>query len=86
LFEWRWETVATAPAARTPDRHPAGVGPRAGYGRRAEDPGRPASRPQTVAVTVRPDTYQVAVEPGSTVTAPRTASRDIRRHKAPSYG
>jgi hypothetical protein len=41
---------------------------------------------KTVAVTVRPDTYQVAVEPGLTVTAARTASRDIRRHKASSYG
>jgi hypothetical protein len=32
------------------------------------------------------DTHQVAVEPGITITAPRTASRDIRRHKASSYG
>ena len=29
---------------------------------------------------------QVGVEPGITITAPRTASRDIRRHKASSYG
>jgi hypothetical protein len=33
-----------------------------------------------------PDTYQVTVETGTTVTAPRTASRDIRRHKASNYG
>ena len=46
--------------------------------------GLPHAR-KTVAITVRPDTYQVAVEPGITVTAPRTASRDIRRHKASSY-
>jgi hypothetical protein len=41
---------------------------------------------KTVAVTVGPDTYQVAVEPGITITAPRTAGRDVRRHKASSYG
>src|SRR5271163_4385708 len=46
--------------------------------------GLPHAR-KTVAVTVGPDTYQVAVEPGITITAPRTASRDIRRHKASSY-
>jgi hypothetical protein len=31
------------------------------------------------------DTYQITVEPGITITAPRTTSRDIRRHKAPDY-
>ena len=41
---------------------------------------------KTVQVTVGPDTYQIAVEPGITVTAARTGSRDIRRHKAPDYG
>jgi Integrase core domain len=40
---------------------------------------------KTVQVTVGPDTYQVAVETGITVTAARTASRDIRRHKASNY-
>jgi hypothetical protein len=40
---------------------------------------------KTVTVTVEPDTYQMTVEPGITVTAPRTASRDIRRHKASNY-
>ena len=40
---------------------------------------------KAVQVTVGPDTHQVAVEPGITVTAPRTVSRDIRRHKASSY-
>jgi hypothetical protein len=40
---------------------------------------------KTVQVTVGPDTYQVTVETGITVTAARTASRDIRRHKASSY-
>lgn len=39
-----------------------------------------------VAVTVGPDTIQVAVETGITVTAARTTSRDIRRHKASNYG
>ena len=40
---------------------------------------------KTVQVTVGPDTYQVAVETGITVTAARTASRDIERHKASNY-
>jgi hypothetical protein len=41
---------------------------------------------KTVAVTVGPDTIQVAVETSITVTAARTTSRDIRRHKASNYG
>jgi hypothetical protein len=41
---------------------------------------------KTVAVTVGPDTIQVAVETSITVTAARTTSRGIRRHKASSYG
>ena len=40
---------------------------------------------KTVQVTVGPDTYEVTVETGITVTAARTASRDIRRHKSSSY-
>jgi hypothetical protein len=34
---------------------------------------------------VEADTYQIAVEPGITITAPRTTSRDIKRHKASNY-
>jgi hypothetical protein len=41
---------------------------------------------KTAAVTVGPDTVPVAVETGITVTAARTTSRDIRRHKASNYG
>jgi hypothetical protein len=41
---------------------------------------------KTVAVTAGPDTIQVAVETSITVTAARTTSRDIRRHKASNYG
>jgi hypothetical protein len=41
---------------------------------------------ETVAVTVGPDTIQVAVETSITVTAARATSRDIRRHTAPDYG
>jgi hypothetical protein len=37
---------------------------------------------KTVQVTVGPDTYQITVEPGTTITAPRTTSRDVKRHKA----
>ena len=40
---------------------------------------------KTVQVSVGPDTYQIAVEPGITISAPRTSSRDIRRHKASNY-
>jgi hypothetical protein len=40
---------------------------------------------KTVQVTAGTDTYQITVEPGITVTAARTASRDIRRHKASNY-
>ena len=40
---------------------------------------------KTIQVTVGPDTYQVSVEPGITVTAARTASRAVRRHKASHY-
>jgi hypothetical protein len=42
-------------------------------------------RRRTVQVTVGPDTYQVAVETGITVTAARTASRSSRRHEASNY-
>jgi hypothetical protein len=40
---------------------------------------------KTVQVTVGPDTYEIAVEPGIAVTSARTTSRDIKRHKASSY-
>ena len=41
---------------------------------------------KTAEVIVEADTCQITVEPGITITAPRTAGRDIRRHKASSYG
>ena len=37
---------------------------------------------KTIEVTVEADTHQVSVEPGIIITAARTTSRDIRRHKA----
>jgi transposase InsO family protein len=40
---------------------------------------------KTVQVSVGPDTYQIDVEPGITVTAPRVGSGEIRRHKASHY-
>ena len=40
---------------------------------------------KTAEVRVEADTYQVTVEPGSTITSPRATSRDIRRHKASNY-
>jgi hypothetical protein len=40
---------------------------------------------KTAEVAVEADTYQITVEPGITITAHRTTSRDIRRHKASNY-
>jgi hypothetical protein len=40
---------------------------------------------KTVQFTVGADTYQITVEPGITLTASRTTSRDIKRHKASNY-
>jgi transposase InsO family protein len=40
---------------------------------------------KTAEVTVEADTYQITVEPGITISAPRTTSSDIRRHKASNY-
>jgi hypothetical protein len=40
---------------------------------------------KTVEVTVESDSYQISVEPGITITAARTTSREIRRHKASCY-
>jgi hypothetical protein len=40
---------------------------------------------KTAQVTVEADTCQITVEPGITITAPRTTSRDIKRHKASNY-
>jgi hypothetical protein len=41
---------------------------------------------KTAEVSVEADIYQITVEPGITITAARTTSRDIRRHKASNYG
>jgi hypothetical protein len=40
---------------------------------------------KTAEVTVEADVYQISVEPGITITAPRTTSLDIRRHRASHY-
>jgi hypothetical protein len=40
---------------------------------------------KTAQVTVESDTYQITVEPGIIITAPRTTSQDIKRHKASDY-
>ena len=64
---------------------------RRSWSRRASCAGRTASgvglahTRKTAEVTVEADTYQITVEPGITITAPRTNSRDIRRHKASNY-
>jgi hypothetical protein len=47
--------------------------------------GLPHAR-KTAQVPVEADTYQITIEPGITLTAPLTTSRDIRRHKASHYG
>jgi hypothetical protein len=41
---------------------------------------------KTAEVSVEADIYQITVEPGITIIAARTTSRDIRRHKASNYG
>jgi|SRR5215470_12879288 len=46
--------------------------------------GLPHAR-ETAEVTIGADTYQISVNDGTTITAPRTTSRDIRRHKASNY-
>ncbi len=40
---------------------------------------------KTAEATIEADTYQITVEDGIIITAPRTTSRDIKRHKASSY-
>ena len=40
---------------------------------------------KTAEITVGSDTYQITVDDGTTLTAPRTTSRDIKRHKAANY-
>ena len=40
---------------------------------------------KTASVTVETDTYQITVEGEIVITAPRTTSRDITRHKASNY-
>ena len=40
---------------------------------------------KTAEITVSSDTYQITLEDGITITAPRTTSRDINRHKASDY-
>jgi hypothetical protein len=46
--------------------------------------GRPHAG-KTAEVTIEADTYHITVEDGITLTAPRTTSRDIKRHKAANY-
>jgi transposase InsO family protein len=40
---------------------------------------------KTAQISIDADTYQITVEDGVAVTAPRNTSRDIKRHKASSY-
>ena len=40
---------------------------------------------KTAEITIGSDTYQITVEDGIILTAPRTTSRDIQRHKASNY-
>ena len=40
---------------------------------------------KTAEITIETDTYQITVGEGITITAPRTTSRDIKRHKASNY-
>jgi len=40
---------------------------------------------RTAEITVEADTYHITVDDNLTLAAPRTTSRDIRRHKASHY-
>ncbi len=40
---------------------------------------------KTADITIEADTYQIAVDDSATIIAPRTTSRDIKRHKASAY-
>jgi hypothetical protein len=40
---------------------------------------------KTAEITVGPDTYNITVDDGAAVTAARTSSHEIRRHKASHY-
>jgi transposase len=40
---------------------------------------------KTAEITIESDTYQITMEDGVAITAPRTTSRDIKRHKASNY-
>ena len=48
----------------------------------AADPGRAVHAGKTAEVTIETDTYQILVEDGVAINAPRTTSRDVRRHKS----
>jgi hypothetical protein len=41
---------------------------------------------KTAEITIDADSYQILVEDAMAITAPRTTSHDIRRHKASNYG
>ena len=40
---------------------------------------------KTAEITIEADTYQITVDDGVAITAPRKTSRDIKRHKASYY-
>ena len=40
---------------------------------------------KTAEITVEPDTYQITVDPGITLTARRSSTREIKRWKASHY-
>jgi hypothetical protein len=40
---------------------------------------------KTAEITIDADTYQITADDGVAITAPRTTSRDIKRHKASRY-
>ena len=50
---------------------------------RTRTPVREARHRQAAEITVEVSTYRITVEPS--ITAPRTSSRDIKRHKASDY-
>ena len=75
--------LATAQSARLADQ--VDVPPASGPDLAPAHPGGPAPCGKTADVTIEAGAYQVTVSDGVALTAPRRASREIRRHKASNY-
>ncbi len=78
-------TAGAAPPARPAHSDPAGLRARGDHDRRQQIQAGLAHARQTAGITVEAGTCRITPGPAVTITAPRTSSRDIRRHKASNY-